>query len=79
MAFSIDYAGSFKKDYKRLKKRGLPLDKLKEAIQILVETGALPMEYRPHKLTGIMSVNGNAISMVVIAIGSWCGNKTTLH
>ncbi len=40
MAYSLDYTGSFKKDYKRLKKRGLPLDLLKEAIQILVETGS---------------------------------------
>lgn len=52
MAYSIDYAGSFKKDYKHLKKRGLPLDKLRQAIQILVETGTLPAEYRPHKLVG---------------------------
>lgn len=41
-----------KKDYKRLKKRGLPLEKLKEAIRILSETGTLPLEYRPHKLGG---------------------------
>lgn len=52
MAYSIDYAGSFKKDYKRLKKRGLPLDKLRKAIEILIETGTLPPEYRPHKLVG---------------------------
>ncbi len=52
MAYSIEYSGSFKKDYKRLKKRGLPLDKLKLAIQTLVETGTLPQEYRPHKLVG---------------------------
>ena len=52
MAYSINYAGSFKKDFKRLKKRGLPLDKLMEAIRILVDTGALPPEYRPHKLVG---------------------------
>lgn len=40
MKYSIDYAGSFKKDYKRLKKRGLPLDLLKETIKILVENGS---------------------------------------
>lgn len=55
MAYSLDYTGSFKKDYKRLKKRGLPLDLLKEAIQILVETGSLPAEYNPHKLSGVRS------------------------
>ncbi len=52
MEYSLDYAGSFKKDYKRLKRRGLPLDSLREAIKILVETGTLPEEYRPHKLQG---------------------------
>ena len=57
MKYSIDYAGSFKKDFKRLKKRGLPLDLLKKAIEILVETGTLPDEYRPHKLTGKYSKN----------------------
>ena len=52
MEYSLDYAGSFKKDYKRLKKRGLPLALLKETIKILVETGSLPAEYKPHKLIG---------------------------
>lgn len=52
MAYKIDYTGGFKKDYKRLKKRGLPVDLLKEAIEILSETGTLPEEYRPHKLVG---------------------------
>ncbi len=52
MEYSLDYAGSFKKDYKRLKKRGLPLHLLREAIEILVKTGTLPEKYRPHKLEG---------------------------
>ena len=55
MAYSLDYTGAFKKDYKRLKKRGLPLDLLREAIQILVDTGSLPPEYNPHKLSGSRS------------------------
>ena len=52
MAYSINYAGSFKKDYKRLKKRGLPLDMMEEAVSILAQTGSLPSEYSPHKLVG---------------------------
>ncbi len=28
------------------------MEKLRVAINILVETGALPAQYRPHKLTG---------------------------
>lgn len=52
MAYSIDYTVRFKKDYKRLRKRGLPLERLKEAIAILTEHGILPPEYRAHKLVG---------------------------
>lgn len=52
MSYKIDYTGGFKKDYKRLKKRGLPIDMLGEAIKILSETGTLPPRYRPHKLVG---------------------------
>lgn len=52
MAYSINYTGGFKKDFKRLVRRGLPLEKLMEAIDILIKTGSLPPEYRPHKLVG---------------------------
>lgn len=52
MSYSIDYSGNFKRDFKRLKKRGLPENLLKEAIKILSETGTLPAKYRPHKLVG---------------------------
>ncbi|MDE6337951.1 MAG: type II toxin-antitoxin system YafQ family toxin [Muribaculaceae bacterium] len=80
MAYSLDYTGSFKKDYKRLKKRGLPLDLLKEAIQILVENGCLPPEYRPHKLSGTYSgrwechINGRNSDWLLV----WEQNDTTL-
>lgn len=69
MAYTIEYTGSFKKDYKRLKKRGLPLDLLKKAIEILVETGALPSEYRPHKLSGIYSGQWECHIMAVTVTG----------
>ncbi len=52
MAYSIEYTGSFKRDFKRLKKRGLPLEALREAIELLVESGSLPPEFNPHKLSG---------------------------
>ncbi len=52
MAYSIDYTGAFKKDFKRLQKRGLPTEVLMNAIQILVDTGSLTQEFRPHKLSG---------------------------
>ena len=35
-----------------MKKRGLPMDDLRNVITLLMQTGTLPPEYRPHKLTG---------------------------
>ncbi len=80
MAYSIDYTGGFKKDYKRLKKRGLPLDLLHETIKILVENGSLPQQYRPHKLTGNFAgtwechINGRNSDWLLV----WEQNDTTL-
>ena len=42
----------FKRDVKLCIKRGLPIDKLKTVIDLLLENGQLPKEYRPHKLVG---------------------------
>ena len=42
----------FKKDLKRLKKRGLPLDELYEIIEQLLNLGQLEPKYRDHALTG---------------------------
>ena len=52
MAYTVSYAGSFKKDYKRCLKRGLDMSALNETIKLLVENGSLPAEYNPHKLVG---------------------------
>ena len=50
--YSIDYTKRFHKDLKRCMKRGLDLQLIHEAIALLRATGALPMKYRPHKLSG---------------------------
>jgi len=50
--YNISYTGSFKKDYKRCIKRNYNLTLLQKAIEILVETGNLPTNYKPHKLSG---------------------------
>lgn len=42
----------FEKDVKRCAKRGLPMEKFKKVIRLLEETGSLPSEYKPHKLSG---------------------------
>ena len=42
----------FDKALKLCKKRGYPIEKLRKAIKILVETGTLPPGYKPHILHG---------------------------
>ncbi len=80
MAYSLDYTGTFKKDYKRLKKRGFPVDLLKKAIQQLVDNGSLPAEYKPHKLSGNYAdkwechINGHNSDWLLV----WEQNDTTL-
>jgi len=42
----------FKKDVKRMQKRDVDMQILREVIEQLVAEGALPSHYRPHKLSG---------------------------
>ena len=52
MKYSLSYLNKFKKSLKKCVKRGLDVEKLKIAIEILTENGTLPVEYKPHKLSG---------------------------
>ena len=52
MAYKLLTTHQFEKDLKRCKKRGLPIDKLKEVINKLVTTGRVPAQFRPHLLHG---------------------------
>ena len=52
MKYQIRRTSQFKKDYKRLIKRGFAMDKLDKAIEILAKSGFLPTEYRDHPLVG---------------------------
>lgn len=49
----------FNKSLKRCEKRGYDLTLLQKVIDLLLETGKLPVKYRPHKLTGIIKTAGN--------------------
>ena len=42
----------FDKALKLCRKRGYPIEKLQKAINLLVENGTLPSEYKPHILHG---------------------------
>lgn len=50
--YSINYTNQFKKDMRKCAKRGLSLDAIIKAINLLAATGALPAEYKPHRLKG---------------------------
>lgn len=50
--YLIKYTSAFKKDFKRIKKRGLAVEKLVTVIDLLVNEKALPTRCRPHKLVG---------------------------
>ena len=52
MAYKLLTTRQFEKDLKRCKKRGLPIDKLKEVINELVTNGRVPVQFRPHLLHG---------------------------
>lgn len=52
MRYQIINTKKFDRDLKRCAKRGLPMKRIAEALRILAETGTLPDEYRPHKLSG---------------------------
>ena len=44
--------GQFKRDLKRIQKRGLELELLKNVIRLLLEEQTLDEKYRDHALTG---------------------------
>lgn len=49
---TIKYQTTFKKDYKRIKKRGYDLRLLKNIIAALAEQKPLPTKHRDHELSG---------------------------
>ena len=51
MAYIIKVSSRFKKDFKRCIKRGLDMRLITQVMNTLAETGTLPSQYRPHKLS----------------------------
>lgn len=49
---TIKYQTAFKKDYKRIKKRGYDIRLLETAIGLLAAEQKLPAEYKDHDLIG---------------------------
>ena len=52
MMYEIVFSNSFKKDFKRMKKRGYNLFLLTEVFGQLIEKGSVDEVYRAHKLIG---------------------------
>jgi mRNA interferase YafQ len=53
MSFDIEYSNAFKKDFKRLLKRGNNMQLLQDAVEILEQEGTLPyVPYKTHSLIG---------------------------
>ena len=48
----ITTTSKFKKDYKKIQKRGYNLKLLEEVVRILAETKTLPEKYIPYPLIG---------------------------
>ncbi len=48
----IRYELNFKKDYKRIIKRGCDPQLMEKVIQLLIEEKPLPAKYKDHKLKG---------------------------
>ncbi len=52
MIYEVDRTNAFKRDYKRAKKRGLDLQKLKDVVGKLANGEVLPPANRDHPLSG---------------------------
>ena len=50
--YSIEYTGSFKRDYKLALKRGYKEQLIQNIIILLADKTPLPAKNKPHKLTG---------------------------
>lgn len=52
MKYYVKWTNSFKKDYKRMLKRGADIELLDHVIRMLAAGETLPPEYHNHTLTG---------------------------
>ena len=50
--YQLVFTNQFRKDIKRIQKRGYDMNLVKEVIVLLEQTGNLPSNYLPHKLSG---------------------------
>ena len=57
MKYTVLTTRRFEKAFKLCKKRNYPMHLLQKVVNQLAETGSLPQEYYPHKLSGLKGNN----------------------
>lgn len=83
---TIKYHTMFKKDFKRLKKRGYDISRLEKTVELLANEVPLPEQFKDHNLSGnyngfrechiapdwllIYQVNNNELVLVLSRTGS---------
>ena len=83
---TIKYHTMFKKDYKRIKKRGYDISRLEKIVELLANEVPLPEQFKDHNLSGnyngfrechiapdwllIYQVNNNELVLVLSRTGS---------
>ncbi len=83
---TIKYHTLFKKDFKRIKKRGYDISRLEKIVELLANEVPLPEQFKDHNLTGnyngfrechiapdwllIYQVNNNELVLVLSRTGS---------
>ena len=83
---TIKYHTMFKKDFKRLKKRGYDISRLEKIVELLANEVPLPEQFKDHNLSGnyngfrechiapdwllVYQVNNNELVLVLSRTGS---------
>ena len=83
---TIKYHTMFKKDFKRIKKRGYDISRLEKIVELLANVVPLPEQFKDHNLSGnyngfrechiapdwllIYQVNNNELVLVLSRTGS---------
>lgn len=83
---TIKYHTMFKKDFKRIKKRGYDISRLEKIVELLANEVPLPEQFKDHNLSGnyngfrechiapdwllIYQVNNNELVLVLTRTGS---------
>lgn len=52
MAYSVSYTKNFQKDVEKCRRRGYNMQRLQKVLEELIDTGCVPANCRPHKLSG---------------------------